>query len=203
MEPVIPLRALEQHAYCPRQAAIIYVDGFWLDKAHTARGVSGHRRVDTAPSRTERGRLVVRGLELWSEQLGLTGRADVVEILPDGRVEPVEYKSGYRHGRNAEIQVCGQAMCLEEMLGISVERGHVWYGGLRRRQAVVFDAELRRLTIETILAVREAMLAEQLPPAVNDRRCHECQLRAHCLPEMLSQPTKVLEYVEEEVFGCG
>lgn len=125
IEPVIPLRALEHDAYCPRQAAMIHVDGVWADNAHTVRGVRGHRRVDTAPSRHERDRRVLRGLSLWSEQLGLVGRADAVEIFDDGTIEPVEYKHGRRHGAAAESQLCAQAFCLEEMLGVSVQVGHV------------------------------------------------------------------------------
>jgi CRISPR-associated exonuclease Cas4 len=203
MDQILPIRALEHYSYCPRQAAIIHVDGVWEDNSHTARGVRAHRRVDTAPSRSERGRKVIRGLDLWSERLGLAGRADVVEVLEDGSVEPVEYKSGYRHGRNAEIQMCAQALCLEEMLGVTVHRGHVWYGATRRRQTVAIDDELRLLTLETIDAIRRAMLADRLPPAVNDARCRECQLRGHCLPELVAAPAEVVGYVDREVFACG
>jgi CRISPR-associated exonuclease Cas4 len=203
MEPIVPLRVLEHYAYCERKAALTMVDQVWVDNARTIAGVRGHRRVDTAPGRIERGRQVVRGLELWSESLGLTGRADVVEVLEDGSVEPVEYKSGYRHGRNAEIQMCAQALCLEEMLRVTIHRGHVWYGAIRRRQAVVIDEELRGLTIETIEAIRRAILSGRLPPAVNDPRCRECQLRGHCLPELVAAPGLVASYVEQEVFACG
>jgi CRISPR-associated exonuclease Cas4 len=202
MEPIVPLSALEHYAYCPRQAAIIHVDGVWMENAHTVRGARGHKRVDTAPTRVERRRVVIRGLELWSERLGLVGRADVVELLSDGSVEPVEYKSGVRHGRNAEIQMCAQALCLEEMLETEVRRGHVWYAGLRRRHTIEIDVELRSLTIATIEAVRSTMRSGRLPPAVNDPRCGECQLRGYCLPELVADTDRVVEYVEREVLAC-
>lgn len=203
MEPVIPLRALEHYAYCPRQAAIIHVDGVWMDNAHTVRGVRGHKRVDSAPSRVERGRQVLRGVELWSERLGLTGRADALELLPDGTVEPVEYKQGTRHGRSAEIQMCAQAFCVEEMLGIEVVTGHVWYSASKRRQRIALDSELRDLTLDTISRIRQAFTAPALPDAVNDRRCDECQLLGYCLPDVVADPARVASYLEREVFACG
>lgn len=201
-EPVVPLRALEHHSYCPRQAALIHVDGVWLDNAHTVRGVVGHRRVDAPGSRLERGRRVVRGVALWSERYGLTGRADVVELLPDGRVQPVEYKQGVRHGRAAEIQLCAQTFCLEEMTGERIEAGHVWYAGHRRRDRVAFDEELRGLTESVIADVRAAFSSRRLPAAVDDERCVECQLRGHCLPDVVRSPDRVRSYIAAEVFAC-
>lgn len=202
VEPMVPLRALEHHAYCKRKAAIIHVDGVWRDNEHTVRGVRGHRRVDHGASRTERGRMVLRGVELWSETLGLVGRADAVEILPDGSVEPVEYKHGIRHGRNAEIQLCAQALCLEEMLGVEIRRGHVWYAGLRRRQAVDLDEELRQVTLGAIDEIRTALRADRLPEAPNDARCRECQLRSYCVPELVADPQMVMKYMNSEVLMC-
>lgn len=202
VEPVIPLRALEHYSFCTRKAALTFVDGIWRDNEHTLRGVRGHRRVDSAPSRVERGRTIMRGVELWSERFGLTGRADAVEILPDGSVEPVEYKQGVRHGRNAEVQLCAQVLCLEEMLDVTIERGHVWYAGLRRRQAVVMGDNLRRLTVGTIIALRDTLQSDRLPAAPNDSRCGECQLRGHCLPELVARPKVVTRYLLQEVFTC-
>lgn len=203
MELVIPISALEHHVYCPRQAAIIHVDGVWFDNAHTVRGRRGHKRVDTAPSRVERGRRVLRGIPLWSERLGLTGRADVVEVLPDGSVEPVEYKHGTRHGRAAEVQLCAQGLCLEEMLGIEIRFGFVWYAGHRRREQVALDEDLRQLTLTTILEIRSAFDSDGLPQPVNDQRCEECQLEHYCKPALVADPGEVTLYVSEEVLRCS
>ena len=94
VEPIVLLSALEHHMYCPRQCALIHVDGVWQENPHTVKGSFGHKRVDTDPPRVERGVKMLRGIPLWSEELGLSGRADAVEVHPDGTMVPVEYKIG-------------------------------------------------------------------------------------------------------------
>ena len=201
-EPVIPISAIEHFAYCPRQCALIHCDGVWSDNAHTVRGTRAHRRVDSGQHRTERGRRVLRGIPLWSESLGLSGRADAVEM--DGvAVRPVEYKSGVRHGIAADLQLCAQAMCLEEMLGIDVPLGSIWYGGPRRRVEVEFTDTLRARMMVAIDAIREQLLTGVLPDAVNDERCTECQLLHHCLPGVTNSTRKVERYLSSVVFGCA
>ena len=201
-EPVIPISAIEHFVYCPRQCALIHCDGVWSDNVHTVRGTRAHRRVDGGQHRVERGRRVLRGIPLWSESLGLSGRADVVEM--DGEVvRPVEYKSGVRHGLTADLQLCAQALCLEEMLGISVPSGGVWYGGPRRRVEVEFTGGLRSRTMAAIDAIREQLLTGALPEAPDDERCEECQLLHHCLPGVSSSTRKVHRYMSTVVFGCA
>ena len=131
-DPVVSISAIEHFVYCPRQCALIHCDGVWSDNAHTVRGTRAHRRVDSGTHRHERGRLVLRAIPLWSEALGLSGRADAVEI-ETGVVRPIEYKSGTRHGAAADLQLCAQALCLEEMLDVEIPDGCIWYGGPRRR----------------------------------------------------------------------
>ena len=201
-EPVVPISAIEHHAYCPRQCALIHCDGVWSDNAHTVRGTHAHRRVDSGRHRQERGRMVLRAIPLWSEELGLSGRADAVEIK-DGEVTPVEYKAGTRHGIAADLQVCAQALCLEEMLHVQIPFGHVWYGGPRRRRRVDFTPALRERVRTTIVNIRQQLLAGALPTAPNDERCRECQLRSHCLPELASAPRKVRRYVSKVLFQCA
>ena len=201
-EPVIPISAIEHFVYCPRQCALIHCDGVWSDNAHTVRGTRAHRRVDSGKHRTERGRRVLRGIPLWSESLGLSGRADVVELDGDA-VHPVEYKSGVRHGTAADLQLCAQALCLEEMLGVAVPSGSVWYGGPRRRVRVEFTGGLRDQAVAAINAIREQLLAGKLPVAANDERCSECQLLHHCLPGVTSSPRKVRRYLSSVVYGCA
>lgn len=200
-EPIIAISAIEHFVYCPRQCALIHCDGVWNDNAHTVRGSRAHRRVDSGRHRRERGRLVLRSIPLWSETLGLTGRADAVE-MEDGAVRPVEYKSGVRHGAAADLQLCAQALCLEEMLGVDIPEGHVWYGGPRRRVPVAFTTALRREVEEIIHDIRQQILAASLPDAPNDHRCPECQLRHHCMPEMTSAPQRVSRYMADVVFRC-
>lgn len=201
-EPVVPISAIEHHAYCPRQAALIHVDGVWADNAHTVRGTRGHRRVDSGKGRSERGRTVLRAVPLWSEAYGLTGRADAVEIAGD-EIVPVEYKIGTRHGDAARLQLCGQALCLEEMTGVPVRAGAIWYSAHRRRDRVVIDERLRASTLAAIEAVRAAFTSPSLPPAVDDRRCTECQLAGHCLPDVVASDHRVERYLANEVLACG
>lgn len=202
-EPTVLLSALEHHLYCPRQCALIHVDGLWMENAHTVSGTRAHRRVDTAPSRQERGHRVLRALPLYSERYGLSGRADAVEEHEDGSWIPVEYKSGVRHGEAADVQLCAQALCLEEMSGRPVGHGFVWYGGPKRRVRVELTAQLRARTLETIEEIRRSLLTGTLPEAVADARCDQCQLEPLCMPHVLIRGQSIQEYVEQEVFGCA
>lgn len=199
----IPISALEHWEYCPRQCALILVDNEWDDNPHTVRGAVGHRRVDSGVSRLERGRQVLRAVPLWSERLDLTGRADAVEIGPNGEVRPVEYKIGRRHGLAADIQVCAQALCLEEMLATTIPEAAIWYSSPRRRVSVTLDDSLRSYTEHVIEQIREVQRTGSLPSAPNDARCTQCQIRSRCRPEAVARASRVLEYLSEEVFGCG
>lgn len=200
-KPVVLISAIEHYAYCPRQCALIHCDGVWNDNAHTVRGTRAHRRVDAGGYRQERGRQVLRAIPLWSERLGLSGRADAVEIEAD-RVAPVEYKSGVPHGSAADLQLCAQALCLEEMLGIPVPVGYVWYGGHRRRIEVVLTDELRYTVCNVIKEIREQLHTGALPVAPNDSRCESCQLESHCLPNMANASRRLRRYMRSVVYAC-
>lgn len=199
MEPVVQVSALEHHQYCPRQCALIHVDGVWSENVHVVRGAYGHRRVDSGEHRTERGRRVLRSVPLWSERLGLSGRADAVEVHEDGSIVPVEYKIGRRHGSAAHVQLAAQALCLEEMTGRGVPEGALWFSAIRRREVVSIDDGLRQRTVAAIEEVRAMFAAARLPPAPNDERCAECQLLGHCLPGVVADAEAVAAYVRESV----
>ncbi len=201
-EPVIPISAIEHYEYCPRQCALIHCDGVWTDNVHTVRGKRAHRRVDSGKHRQERGRQVLRSIPLWSEELGLSGRADAVEIDGDA-VWPVEYKSGVRHGATADLQLCAQALCLEEMLETKIRYGYVWFGGPRRRTRVDLTDALRQRVLVVVSDIREQILATVLPDAPNDSRCAECQLLHYCLPDLTSSPRRIQRYLTNTVFECG
>ena len=200
-EVLVPISAIEHWEYCPRQCLLIHGDGVWSDNAHTVRGRRSHRRADSGETRVERGRTALRSIPLWSESLGLTGRADVVEVSADGSIEPIEYKSGSRHGRTADLQVCAQAICLEEMFDVKVDRGWIWYGSTRRRHRVEFDSQLRSDVVADVEAIRARLQSGDLPPAVDDSRCAECQLLNYCVPTVCSKAPSLVTYVKEEVFG--
>lgn len=194
----IPLSALEHYEYCPRQCALIHVDGLWADNQHTIIGQRGHRRADSSAHKLERGRRVLRSIPLWSETFNLTGRADIVEVWPDGSIVPVEYKIGRQHGLAAHIQLCAQALCLTEMLDCPVPFGFLWFTGRRRRLYVQFDGELVHLTKDRIQVVALMMNSAALPPAVDDERCDQCQLHSQCLPELVAHPEKLVKALQPE-----
>ena len=191
MEAVL-ISALEHWAYCPRQCGLIHLESVWDENVFTMRGAGLHERADTPMTRAERGRRVERALPIWSHAHGLTGRADVVEFLRDGTPVPVETKSGKASERVPErVQLCAQALCLEEMFGRAVPEGFVFYAGSGKRVAVALDEELREETLATVAAVRAMMAGDRLPPARYDRRCRNCSLIDACLPQGLVKAATV------------
>ncbi len=187
VEP-IPISALAQYTYCPRRAALILLEGEWADNEFTLRGTRAHEQADLPEGLLREGVWVERALPLWSERLGLLGRADVVEFLGDTPY-PVEYKVGRKWPRElarraAEVQLCAQAMCLEEMFGVAVPEGALFYKASRRRQEVPLTPELRSETLAIISAVRHILSQTQLPPPVADARCPNCSLIDICMPQI-------------------
>ena len=197
-DPVIAISAIEHFVYCPRQCALI---GVWTDNVHTVQLPSpppGRQRATSSgarPDGTPGNPPVVRGP-------GLSGRADAVEIQ-SGVVRPVEYKSGTRHGLAADLQLCAQALCLEEMLDVAIPDGHIWYSGPRRRIRVEFTAALRTEVRHAVDQIRLQILSGALPEAPNDQRCAACQLQHHCLPGITSEVQRVSSYVRNVVFECA
>jgi CRISPR-associated exonuclease Cas4 len=178
----IMLSALEHYSYCPRQCALIHREQTYDENIYTLRGNALHERVDEPEGGITDGIRVERGLPLWSDALGLTGRADVVEFHRETPY-PVEYKHGpVRRGQHADLQLCAQAMCLEEMLGVPVPRGAVYHFSSRTRREVSFTLELRQRVCEAISAIRVILLTDTLPPAPADARCKNCSLVESCLP---------------------
>jgi CRISPR-associated exonuclease Cas4 len=194
----VPISAIEHYSYCPRQCALIHIEQVFEDNIHTIRGTIAHERVDAGVGSVQTGVRFVRGLPLWSERHGLRGRADLVEFRPDGYY-PVEYKSGPRKGRHADLQLCAQAMCLEEMFGVPVPLGAVFHRASATRREVCLDPDLRAATLEIVEAIR-AMLAEtKVPPPANDARCKRCSLQDACVPGLASSPGRLASY-ENDLF---
>ena len=185
---LIAISALQHYLYCPRQCALIHVEQVWAENAATASGRVAHERVHASAEETRRGVRVATGLPLRSERLGVAGIADVVELRRDAggnwRPYPVEHKRGRPKAHRAdEVQLCAQAMALEEMFGIDVPEGALFYGEPRRRTVVAFDAGLRALTGGTAAAVRALLEAGTTPRAAYEaRRCDPCSLLAICRP---------------------
>lgn len=184
----IPLSALNHFAYCPRRCGLIHVEGEFTDNIHTARGNAEHERVDRSAYETAKsGARLEFALPVWSDLVGLIGKCDVVEFWPDGTVYPVEYKHGARkQWLNDDLQLAGQALCLEEMFGRPVTKGAIYHAGSRRRREITVTAELRGRVRATADAVRTLLGNGRLPPPVNDARCRQCSLNEICEPAALA-----------------
>jgi CRISPR-associated exonuclease Cas4 len=181
----IPISALEHYSYCPRQFGLIHIERVWDESEMTLQGSRSHERADIAIVRHERGKEVWRAVPLWSERLNLFGRADVVEVLDDGTVLPVEYKRGDRKlCEHERIQLCAQALCLEEMLGARVGEGALYHAKPKRLTVVLIDDDLRFRTVSVVEQVQRCFDDGECPPAVLDARCESCSLLALCLPEV-------------------
>lgn len=179
----IALSALEHYSYCPRQFGLIHIEQVWSESAMTIQGSLLHRRADEVIVRHERGKEVWRAVTIWSRRLRLFGRADVVEVLDDGSLVPVEYKRANRKPNQHErIQLCAQGMCLEEMLGITVGEGALFHSASKRLIRVELTEQLRAETARVAHEVHACFASGRLPSAVYDQRCEDCSLLEVCLP---------------------
>ena len=197
-DDIVLISALEHWSYCPRQCALIHIEQTFDENLFTLRGRRGHERVHGEAGRQSDSRDGVRlafGLELWSDRLGLRGKADVVEFHNDGAVVPVEHKSGTlarsRDWSHEERQLCAQAICLEEMLGVAIPAGAIYAAGSRARRDVAFGPSLRRDVEGAVVAVRTLLAGTGLPRAVNDARCPACSLYDACLPDLSASPARI------------
>lgn len=194
-EEPIPLSALQHAVYCLRQAALIHLERLWAENRFTAEGSVLHAVADKGGQRRVRGVRRVMALPLASRRLNLTGTADLVEFTlgPDGEIAvPVEYKRGKpKLHRADEVQLCAQALCLEEMTGRPVQQGALFYAETKRRLTVPFDADLRRLT-EATIADLAAVLASRVTPSPTSHksRCRACSLVELCRPDIVSRPVR-------------
>ncbi len=183
LEP-IPVSALEHYSYCPRQYALIHREQTFDENVFTLRGRIAHERVDQGLPSTQDDVRIERSVAIWSDELGLIGKADVVEF--HGQTPfPIEYKVGRRKpDRHADLQVCAQAMCLEEMLGVPVPKGAVYHAASRQRRGVIFTSELRERVRRAVDGIRAIDAQKPLPPPVEDKRCPPCSLIESCMPKV-------------------
>lgn len=182
----IMISALQHYAFCPRQCALIHIEQVWDENLYTLRGQRVHEKVNVPEYELIEGVRVERAMPLWSHQFGLTGIADVVEFTDDDTPYPVEYKAGARKRRLADdIQLCAQAICLEEMLSRPISKGAIFHSASKRRREVELTQVLRNQVLETTKAVRRLLTEQTLPLPVNDARCQDCSLIEACMPQTL------------------
>lgn len=224
-DDLLPISALQHLLFCERQCALIHIEGLWAENRLTVEGrhfhdtAHGERAGPRGGGRTQRKRgpeyppargshvRIVRGLLLRSLHLGLIGKADIVEFQETGGSRgylsrggstplPIEYKRG-KPKRNAMdvVQLCAQAMCLEEMLGVPVPGGAIFYGSTRRRLDVSFDAQLRAATQDAAIRLRRLIDSRVTPRASREKKCDRCSLVNLCLPGATGPDRSALRYV--------
>jgi CRISPR-associated exonuclease Cas4 len=182
----LPLSALQHLLFCERQCALIHIEQAWADNQFTAEGNLLHERTHEGPDESRPAVRIARGMPVRSFALGLSGQCDVVEFHSDGDVLPVEYKRGKPKAHAAdEVQLCAQAICLEEMLGLQIERGMLYYGQRRRRTDVIFDPALRELTRDTARRLHALFDSRRTPLAQREKKCESCSLLEICMPDAL------------------
>jgi CRISPR-associated exonuclease Cas4 len=203
---LVALSALQHYLFCPRQCALIHVEQAWAENAATAEGRVAHERVHATEAETRRGVRTVTGMPLRSDRLGVAGIADLVELRRDGRgwrPYPVEHKRGRPKSHRAdEVQLCAQAMALEEMFDVAIAEGALFYGQPRRRTVVAFNGELRALTQEVADATRALLAAGRTPRMEYDkRRCDACSLLDLCRPRTTGAARSAAAWLAAQVAG--
>lgn len=221
---LLPLSALQHFVYCERQCALIHLERAWRENRLTAEGRRLHKNAHEAGPKSRDGERTTRGLEVRSLVLGLAGVCDVVlwkppDDLPGGlslpeawrqapaddrrrwRIVPVEYKRGKpKQGDCDRVQLCGQALCLEEMLGVTIPEGQLFYGKTRRRTDVPFDEPLRSRTRQAAVRMRAMLASGVTPPAVYEKgKCDRCSLKPDCLPELPKRRRSASGWLEKQL----
>jgi CRISPR-associated exonuclease Cas4 len=191
------LSGIQHFVFCKRQCGLIHLEQVWNENTLTLEGEALHERVDKPQSESRPGIKLERSLPIKSEQLKLFGRADMVEFHMQGdkwNPFPVEYKRGKpKQGLEDKIQLCAQAICLEETFNCTISKGALFYGKEKRRLEVAFDNELRQFTIQAAEGFHLMMRSNSLPPTEFGPKCKNCSLLEICLPE--SQGININEYL--------
>lgn len=189
----LPISALQHYLFCPRQCALIHLERLWAENRLTVEGRHVHERAHDGPTEQRADGSIARGVALRSDRLGLWGYADVVEFrAPSGPGPPIpfpiEYKRGKPKRHDADrVQLCAQALCLEEMLRVEIPAGALYYNTLRRRVDVPFDDALRDTTAVTAQLVRDMIASGRTPLARRQKKCDRCSLFDLCLPDALGR----------------
>jgi CRISPR-associated exonuclease Cas4 len=183
-DQLLPISALQHYLFCPRQCALIHLEQAWAENQLTAEGRLLHNKAHDGPNESRPGVRITRGMPVVSRRYGLSGQCDVVEFHADGRVVPVEYKRGRpKRDQCDAVQLCAQALALEEMLGTSIPGGLLYYGEQRRRTETLFDGALRALTMATSRDLHALIASRVTPRNPREPKCDRCSLFDLCLPQ--------------------
>ena len=205
-DDLLPLSALQHILFCERQCALIHIEQTWNENLFTAEGKIMHERVDEAGRESRKDVRIEFAMPLRSLRLGLVGKADVVEFHRKSASQnaksaewvpfPVEYKRGKPKKDNCDrVQLCAQALCLEEMLDVEIPRGALFYGKTRRRKDVDFDNALRQETENAAIQLHKLIESRQTPPPVYTPKCKNCSFFHVCLPKTIGKRHSVKQYL--------
>jgi len=209
-DDLLPLSGLQHYIFCRRQVALIHIEQAWSENLLTAEGRILHDKVHEGGDKS-RGKIrVVYAMPLRSLKLGLVGKADVVEFHrtdsdnngkhAEWKPFPVEYKRGRPKKDDSDrVQLCAQAMCLEEMMNVEIPTGAVFYGKVRRRQEVIFEDKLRAFTMETAEQYHELIRGGVTPEVRYEKKCDNCSMYDLCLPKTLGKKAKIDNYLRKMV----
>lgn len=202
-DELLSISALSHLMFCERRCALIHIEWLWAENSLTLEGRHLHAKADSGKTDSRGGLRTARGLPLRSFHLGLIGKADLVEFHPSPAGDtpfPVEYKRGKPKKDGSDlVQLCAQALCLEEMLQIAVPAGAIFYGRTRRRMEVMFDEPLRHLTLNTIRRLHELIASRRTPSAHREKKCERCSLRFLCMPDVLDGSESASRYVNRSL----
>jgi CRISPR-associated exonuclease Cas4 len=218
-DDLLPLSGLQHVAFCERRWALVHIESIWVDNHFTAEGSVLHERAHSGDIESRPGVLVRRTLPVRSFHLGISGQTDIVEFHPvplkeargpasgvalEGRTGkwqpfPVEYKRSRDKARSRpyHVQLCAQAICLEEMLNTAIPEGAIYDATARRRQPVLFDSDLRALTARLAARMHELWIGGRTPPPIFTKACRSCSLLELCQPEAISRRPSVADYLRE------
>jgi CRISPR-associated exonuclease Cas4 len=217
-DDLLPISGLQHLLFCERRAALVLIENLWEENTFTADGRIKHERAHEVGTEARPGIRVARGLRLRSLILGLSGMTDIVEFhrtedltgIALERAEglwqpvPVEYKRGkLRKEDGYELQLCAQAMCLEEMLGAEIPRGYIYYGKTNRRLEIDFSQELRQKTSMAAARLRALFSSGVTPKAIHTRKCERCSLINLCLPAVSGSKQSTGAYLKRMLKAVG
>ncbi len=203
-DELIMISAIQHYRFCKRQCALIHIENIWKDNLFTAEGHIVHSRVHTSEKETRNGTVFQRGLPIRSLQHGIVGKCDLVEFHyvhnTLQKVIPIEYKRGKEKEKDYDaVQLCAQALCLEEMLNIQIPYGYLYYNKIKHRVKVPLDNRLRDTTISLIMEIRNFLQKGETPPPEYSPKCKLCSLYFECMPQIMTKKKNVTNYLEKSI----
>ena len=194
-QQLLPISALQHLIFCERQCALIHVEQLWAENVWTVEGRQLHNKAHDGKTESRGDTRITRSLWLKSHRLGLIGQADIVEFSSGGTVTPVEYKRGKPKTDDSDrVQLCAQAICIEEMLNTTIERGALFYGTRKRRTDVAFDDVLRQKTELVTRRLHQMIDQRETPAAKRQKKCEKCSLLELCMPDSMKREKGVASW---------